>query len=211
MIRRFVINSRVEHTVYFFRAKPPQGSYWEKTHTFALSILPPVGFEMGNDKQMRVVDDKPKLNYLERVNDANGGIFAWCKGEDGEVVGEVKSLLKGAVQSEDFLSKVLGPTLMESKDEIERLVEGKAKSIYKDGRGNVPIVDLHAEISFGRAPEPEDTIGLVLVQDGCVYGELFDLMPLYRLVSLNRGVFCLPSRLLHERLRSKAIRLTSSV
>lgn len=72
--------------------------------------------------------------------------------------------------------------------ELEYLLGSRAKRTVE---GWLPLVDERAPFVFGRAPEPDDTIGMIRIEEGKVLPHTYTPMPSYRLVS-SLGIFSLP-------------------
>jgi hypothetical protein len=111
-------------------------------------------------------------------------IFAWTE------TLEVDKLYESAIESPPFTT-LMQETIRTSHDELCYLLSSRAR---RQINGWLSIVDERAPLIYGRAPEPDDTIGMCLAELGQVIPQSYAPMPTYRLVS-RLGIFSLPKPL----------------
>ena len=125
-------------------------------------------------------------------------IFAWT------ATAEPDRLYASAIESGEFMA-LLQETIRMCHEELRYLLSSRAQ---RQVDGWLSIVDDRAPLVYGRAPEPDDTIGMCRAELGQVLPETYAPMPSYRLVS-RLGIFSLP-RPLHAAVLSRLEHINSS-
>lgn len=91
------------------------------------------------------------------------------------------------IEDASFVS-LMQDLIKSSHKELRYLLSSRAQ---RQVDGWLSLVDERATLIYGRAAEPDDTIGFCLAQDGKILPETYSPMPSYRLIS-RLGIFSLP-------------------
>lgn len=175
-IANILFNPRLGYTAYIYDASCPllrqiyrPSVPHQRIHQFALSLLPHLSSTPA-----------PKESFLPHP----ATIFAWTHSD------QPGQLHHDSLDQPDSL-RLMHSTIARASSELEYLLGSRAR---RQGSGWLALVDERAPLLYGRAPDPDDTIGMVQCQEGLVLPTTYDPMPTYRLVS-PLGIFSLPKPL----------------
>lgn len=169
-----LFNSRLGYTAYIYASGPLLQQIYrpsvqhQRIHQFALSLLPHLA--------------PPPASSASPPHPAT--IFAWTHSD------QPGQLHHDSLDQPDFL-RLMHATIARASSELDYLLSSRAR---RQGSGWLGLVDERAPLLYGRAPDPDDTIGMVQCQEGAVLPSTYDPMPAYRLVS-PLGIFSLPKPL----------------